>query len=153
MTVAGPALWLWPLVGGAAVKVTVWESDMKPKSPNEFIAEWCDATRGIAERFGVEKAMGYLIGEKLLNFLEVAESDGEWRNAIPVFVDEIKAIFESHQIADFLNTPRRLGPLGHTADDTTHRLFREALEESERLREDARNLVLLEWAKEMLLET
>jgi hypothetical protein len=31
-------------------------------------------------------------------------------------------------------------------------MFREALDESQKTREDARNLMLLEWAKELLLE-
>jgi hypothetical protein len=118
----------------------------------EFIESKCDAARGILEDFGPEKAMGYLIGEKFLNFLEVAESNGEWRQAIPAFVTEIKEMFEPWQLAEYLNTPRRLGALGHTADDEGHRLLREGLEKEEQVREDARNLMLLEWAKELLLE-
>jgi hypothetical protein len=96
--------------------------------------------------------MGYLIGEKFLNFLEVAETDDEWRQAIPSFIVEIKSLFETWQLAEFLNTPRRLGVLGHTADDEGHRLLREGLDESQKAREDARNLMLLEWAKELLLD-
>jgi hypothetical protein len=143
------------LCDGTAVKVTVWEAESKwePRTPDEVITGWSESARGIAADFGEEKAMGYLIGEKFLNFLEVAETDGDWRKAIPVFVAEIKALFQPSQIAVFLNTPRRLGPLGHTADDATHRILRDGLEESERLREDARNLMLLEWAKELLLES
>ena len=98
------------------------------------------------------KAMGYLIGEKFLNFLEVAEKDREWREAIPAFVAEIKALFEPWQLADFLNTPRRLRALGHASTEEGHRMLREALDESEKIREDARNLMLLDWAKELLLE-
>ncbi|MGA8348743.1 MAG: hypothetical protein ACXWPK_09230 [Isosphaeraceae bacterium] len=137
-----------------AVKVTVWEAESKwkPKTPREIISDWCGAARGIAEDFGAEKAMGYLIGEKFLNFLEVAETDGQWRGAIPAFVSEIKALYEPWQLAEFLNTPRRLGALGHTASEEAHRMFREALEEHEKVREDARNLILLDWAKELLLE-
>jgi len=82
----------------------------------------------------------------------VAEKDREWREAIPAFVAEIKAMFEPWQLADFLNTPRRLGALGHASTEEGHRLLREAMEESERVREDARNLMLLEWAKELLME-
>jgi hypothetical protein len=142
------------LCDGTAVKVTVWEaeSNWKPKTPNEIMTDWCKAARGVEEDYGTEKAMGYLIGEKFLNFLEVAEKDREWREAIPAFVAEIKAIFEPWQLADFLNTPRRLGALGHTADDEGHRMLREALDESEKAREDARNLMLLEWARELLLD-
>ena len=96
---------------GTAVKVTIWEAEShwKPKTPKEIFAEWCEAARGIDENFGTEKAMGYLIGEKMLNFLEVAETDREWRQAIPAFVAEIKSMFEAWKLADFLNTPRRLG--------------------------------------------
>jgi hypothetical protein len=96
--------------------------------------------------------MGYLIGEKFLNFLERAETDREWRQAIPTFVTEIKSIFEAWQLAEFLNTPRRLGALGHASTEEGHRMLREALDESEKASEDARNLMLLESAKELLLE-
>jgi hypothetical protein len=96
--------------------------------------------------------MGYLIGEKFLNFLERAETDREWRQAIPTFVAEIKALFEPWQLADFLNTPRRLGPLGHTIDEEGYKLLRAEWEEEDRIRDDARNLILLEWAKDLLLD-
>ena len=39
----------------------------------------CDAARGILDDFGTDKAMGYLIGEKLFNFLECAETDADFR--------------------------------------------------------------------------
>jgi hypothetical protein len=121
-------------------------------NPTDIIRSQAEAARGILEDFGSEKAMGYLIGEKFLNFLEVAETDRRWRQAIPAFVAEIKALFEPFQLAEFLNTPRRLGALGHVASEEAHRMFRGALDESEKAREDARNLTLLEWAKELLLE-
>jgi hypothetical protein len=142
------------LVDGMKVRVTVYEaeSNWKPPTPAEIIEDWCEAARGVEEDWGSEKAVGYLIGEKFLNFLEVAETKQDWRDAIPTFVSEIKAIFEPWQLADFLTTPRRLGPLGHTADDEGHRMLRASLTEDEKVREDTRNLLLLEWAKELLLE-
>src|SRR6266404_1919559 len=142
------------LSNGMAVKVTVCEqeSNWKPKTPSEVIADWCKAARGVEEDYGTDKAMGYLIGEKFLNFLEVAETDREWRQAIPAFVSEIKAMFEAWQLADFLNTPRRLGALGHASTEEGHRLLRAEWDDEHRIREDARNLMLLEWAKELLLD-
>jgi hypothetical protein len=142
------------LADGMPVKVTVWEaeSNWKPPTSDEMITDWCEAAPGVEDAYGREKAMGYLIGEKFLNFLEVAETNREWRRAIPAFVTGIKALFEHWQLADFLNTPRRLGALGHVASEETHRMFREALDESDRIREDARNLRLLEWAMELLLD-
>ena len=136
------------------VKVTVWEAESKfePRTPSMWIADWVEAVEGrIEPQFGIEKAMGYLIGEKFLNFLEVAESNSEWREAIPEFVAAIKSLFEPWQIAQFLKTPRRLGALGHASSEETHRMFREAMDESERVREDARNLMLLSWAEDLLV--
>ena len=113
--------------------------------------EQCEAAEGIEADYGTEKALGYLIGEKLLNFLEVAETKPEWRAEVPLFVAKIKDIFEPWQIAEFFETPRRLGALGHTADEEGHKLLRSQVEESENLREDARNLMLFEQAREWLL--
>jgi hypothetical protein len=143
------------LTDSTAVRVTIWEeeSNWKPPTPEEVITDWCEATRGVEDDWGREKAMGYLIGEKFLNFLERAETDREWRKAIPIFVAEIKALFEPWQLADFLNTPRPLGPLGHTVGEEGYRILRAEWEEEERIRDDARNLMLLEWAKELLLES
>lgn len=124
-------------------------------APIEFHKIWidqCEAAEQIEADYGTEKALGYLIGEKLLNFLEVAESRPVWRAEIPHFVAKIKEIFESWQIAEFFEKPRRLGALGHASDEEGHKLFRSQVEESENLREDARNLLLVERAREWLLE-
>ncbi len=121
-------------------------------TPHETWTSQCEAARGILDEFGTEKALGYLVGEKFLNFLEVAEHDPEWRTEIPGFVEEIKDIFEPWQLAEYLDTPRRLGALGHASDEEGHRLFRSQMEEEDLVREDARNLTMLEWAKELLVE-
>jgi len=112
----------------------------------------CEAAEGIEADYGTDKAMGYLIGEKLLNFLEVAERKPEWRAEVPHFVAKIKKVFEPWQIAEFFETPRRLGALGHVADEDGHEMLRSQMEESEKVREDARNLMLFEWARGLLLE-
>ena len=118
----------------------------------EIWKEQCEAARGVLVDYTTEKALGYLIGEKFLNFLEVAETDPQWRAEIPAFVAEIKDIFEPWQLAEYFDTPRRLGALGHVADDEGHRLLRSQHDPEDLLREDARNLRLLEWARELLLE-
>lgn len=142
------------LCEGESVKVTVWEAEARwhPPSPIEIIADWCQAAQSVEENYGREKAMGYLIGEKFLKYLDGAETNCEWRQAIPAFVAEIKAIFEPWQLADFLDTPRRLGALGHASNEEGHRLLIAEWTEEERIREDARNMMLLEWARELLLE-
>jgi hypothetical protein len=37
--------------------------------------EQCEATRAIRERFGVENALNYLVGKKLVNFAKAADQD------------------------------------------------------------------------------
>jgi hypothetical protein len=123
-----------------------------PTEPHKIWIQQCEAAENIEGEYGTEQALGYLIGEKLLNYLEVAETKAEWRAEIPYFIGKIKEIFEPWQIAQFLETPRRLGALGHTADEEGHKLFRSQLDESENLREDSRNLILFEQAREWLLE-
>jgi len=128
------------------------ESDSS--GPPEFRKIWieqCEAAERIEADYGSEKAMGYLIGEKLLNFLEVAETDPEWRAEIPQFIARIKDIFAEWQITEFFETARRLGALGHTADAEAHEAYRSQLDESEKVREDARNLILFEWARQLLM--
>ena len=130
-------------------------ADEEKSSPPKFHKIWidqCEAAEGIEADYGTEKAMGYLIGEKLLNFLAVAERNPTWRAEIPDFIARIKSIFEPWQIAEFFETPRRLGALGHVADEEGHRTLRSQLDESQKVREDARNLMLFEWARELLME-
>ena len=128
------------------------DDESPPTERHKIWIQQCEAAENIAAEYGTEKAMGYLIGEKLLNFLEVAEAKPVWRAEIPHFVAKIKDIFEPWQIAQFLETPRRLGALGHTADEEGHKLLRIQVDESESLQEDSRNLLLFERAREWLLE-
>lgn len=39
-------------------------------NPNQ-IEEWVDAALGIQERFGIDKALGYVIGEKFYNLVSI----------------------------------------------------------------------------------
>lgn len=129
----------------------VEKDNTRPPIPRKIWVQQCEAAEGIEADYGLEKALGYLIGEKLLNFLEVAETKPEWQAEVPLFIARIKGIFEPWQIAEFFETPRRLGALGHTADEEGHKLFRSQVEESDNIREDARNLILFEQARELLL--
>ncbi len=56
---------------------------------NEASQDWkdrCQAAWEIKERFGKEKAAGYLIGEKLLEFLRVSDRRPEIACEIPNFI-------------------------------------------------------------------
>jgi len=57
----------------------------------EFADIWieqCDATREIREAWGTRKALGYPIGEKLLNHIRASDSDPSWAATLPLFANE-----------------------------------------------------------------
>jgi hypothetical protein len=115
--------------------------------PREIWAGQCEAAVRIEDEFGTQKALDYLIGEKFLNFLEAAETHAEFREEIPAFVAEIRAIFEPWQIAQYLETARQTGPFDPSLYDEEPR---EVVEED--IRRCAADLLLVERAREWLLE-
>jgi hypothetical protein len=113
--------------------------------------EQCAAARIIEDEFGTDKALSYLIGEKFLDFLDAAETDAEFRSEIPAFSKEIKTIFERWQIADFLERARESEPF----DPSVYEEEGADTVEMERrldLRQSASDLLLVERAREWLLE-
>jgi len=67
----------------------------------------CDATEGIRERFGLQDALHYLIGEKLFSFVHAAEDDPDFAAELPAFVAEIRRIFSADEIRIFLDELER----------------------------------------------
>jgi hypothetical protein len=75
-------------------------------TPIEFHKIWIDqsaATEGIRERFGLDDALNYLIGERLFSFLHAAERDHLFAAEVPAFIDEIRRLFTAQEIHDYLD--------------------------------------------------
>lgn len=71
---------------------------------SEFHRIWidqCAAAEGIRERFGVNDALRYLVGEKLQLFMEVSHERPEFAAELPQFVNRIRDLFETHEIVSF----------------------------------------------------
>jgi len=117
--------------------------------PCKIWIEQCEAAETIEAEFGIDKALEYLIGEKFLNFLEAAEDDAEFRAEIPSFVARIKTIFERWQLAEFLEIARETEPFDPTVYDDPDDA---EVDRQEELRRSANDLLLVERAKEWLLE-
>src|SRR5688572_22159860 len=69
---------------------------LRTAAMDEFSNIWieqCDAARGIRDDWGTRKALGYLVGEKLLNYIRAADSDPSWQANVPKFAAEIRQIF------------------------------------------------------------
>ena len=58
----------------------------------------CEATEGIRERFGLDNALHYLIGEKLFSFVHAAEDDLGFAAELPAVVAKIGRIFSAADI-------------------------------------------------------
>src|SRR4051812_46781227 len=78
--------------------------------PCQIWIEQCAAARYIEDEFGTGKALDYIIREEFLDFLEVAETDAEFRAEIPAFVAEIRTVFERWQLAEELERARQTEP-------------------------------------------
>jgi hypothetical protein len=77
-------------------------------------------------RWAPQKSLGYLIGDKLVKFMRMAERSPEWREQFPMFVAEIKGLFSPEEIRGYLGRIHRVGPLGHVLTDEQFEEFRAA---------------------------
>ena len=120
----------------------------------EIWIEQCEATRQIEAEFGTQNALDYLIEEKFLNFLQAAETDAEFRAEIPAFVGGIKTIFETWQLAEYLETARQSEPFDPSLYDEDEDIDPEFVEDErqDELRRSAADLLLVEQARGWLLE-
>lgn len=64
----------------------------------------CRATRRIKKQFGVESALDYLLGEKLLTFAEAADRRSEFAAELPRFQTEVWKVFNRYELAGYLTT-------------------------------------------------
>jgi hypothetical protein len=120
-------------------------------NPSKIWVEQCEAARKIEDDFGTQNALGYLVGEKFLNFLEAAENDPGFRAEVPAFAAEVKTIFERWQLAEYLETARQTEPFDpdlYDEDDDPEDIEDERRED---IRRSASDLLLVERAREWLL--
>ena len=113
--------------------------------------EQCEAARGIEDEFGTQKALDYLVGEKFLNFLEAAETHPDFRAEIPAFAAEVKTIFEPWQLAEYLETARQTELFDPDLFDEDEDPEIVEMERQDEIRRSARDLLLVEQAREWLL--
>nr|ALS90783.1 MetaGeneMark_Unknown Function [uncultured bacterium] len=63
----------------------------------------CEATQGIRERFGLQDALHYLIGEKIFSFVQASEEHPDFAAELPAF----PRIFSAAEIREFLDSLER----------------------------------------------
>jgi hypothetical protein len=113
----------------------------------------CEAAQNIKERYGLQKALGYLIGEKLAAFIEASDRDPGYTEELPKFIAEIKEIFKPWEIREYLDNVQRIGTFGHVCTDEQVEIFRAAGAIPDDPVEDAEEILLVERMKKLLLST
>ena len=64
--------------------------------------EQCEAARTIRERYGLEAAFDYAVGEKLMNFASAAHDHPAFARELPRFVSEVRCMFSADEIRTHL---------------------------------------------------
>jgi hypothetical protein len=64
--------------------------------------EQCEAARTIRERFGLQAAFDYAVGEKLMNFASAAAERPPFARELPQFVSEVRRMFSADEIRSHL---------------------------------------------------
>ncbi|HWW84892.1 MAG TPA: hypothetical protein VNZ26_14880 [Vicinamibacterales bacterium] len=121
---------------------------------DEFSNVWieqCEAARGIRDDWGTRKALGYLVGEKLLNYIRAADSDPSWEANVPKFTSEIRQIFTDEELQAYFATATRIGVTGHVCTEEQYETMFAAGVFDEDAVTGAINAILFERARALLL--
>ncbi|WP_375264216.1 hypothetical protein [Palleronia sp.] len=70
--------------------------------PENIWREQCDAAITIHARYGVQAALDYLIGEKLLHFTTAARKHPEFAEQLPFFVARLLQMFSRKVILRYI---------------------------------------------------
>lgn len=109
-------------------------------APHKTWIEQADAAEDIHERFGLERALSYLVSEKFLNFLREADRRAEFAAELPALAARIREIFEPHEIRACLDG-RAAPALSLEVEEA----------EAEDMMEAMERIMLVERARELLL--
>jgi len=118
---------------------------------HKFWIKQCEAAREVKEQFGSRTALGYLVGEKLLNFVSASDTEPDFAAELPSFILEITDIFGPEELRDYLDTVSRVGVLGHIMDDEAFESAREAKMFEESVVQSAEDVIRMGRIREMLL--
>ena len=80
---------------------------MNAGKPHQIWIEQCEAAQTIRERYGLEAAFDYAVGEKLMNFASVARDHPAFARELPRFVSEVRRLFSADEIRTHLERLER----------------------------------------------
>ncbi|MBU1122491.1 MAG: hypothetical protein ABIH71_00265 [Candidatus Omnitrophota bacterium] len=104
------------------------------KNKEKLINEQINATIDIKDEFGIEKAIGYLVGEKFYSLIkefqylqknhkDKTETINDFRLLVLEGSKRIMEIFAEDEINNYFKLNPRFGSLGHVVTEDEHKLF------------------------------
>jgi len=128
-------------------RIEVWTVSVI--APRELWTGYCEAVPGIRERFGLANALEYVVGEKLMTFSQMAETDEQFRAELPVFCERIRCLFTRTEIQGYFESAEQESAID--ADLLEEASEEEAEELRERLADERRERERRSWVKAMVL--
>jgi hypothetical protein len=110
---------------------------------------YCEAVPGIRERFGLANALEYVVGEKLMTFAQMAESDEGFRAQLPAFCEGIRCLFTRTEIQGYFESAEQESAID--ADLLVEASEEEAEELRDRLAKERHERERRSWVKAMVL--
>jgi hypothetical protein len=75
---------------------------MNTGKAHQIWIEQCEAAQTIKARFGLKAAFDYLVGEKLVNFVNAASGRPDFARELPRFVSRVRSMFTPDEIGAHL---------------------------------------------------
>lgn len=123
---------------------------MEPGRPDLWPAQ-LDAARRIRAQYGVQKALGYLVGEKLVGWVRSTDRDPLLAGRLEAMARDVKRAFSEADLRGYFAGVTRVGVEGHVATvDQIERLREAGVIEGDVLTE-AEKLVTFERVREMVI--
>ena len=118
---------------------------------SDIWVEQCEAARDIRDARGTRKALGYLVGEKFLNYIHASDDDRSFAEKLPLFAAEIRRIFTNEELGAYFATTTRVGAAAHVTTDEQYRTMRDAGAFDDNVVTGASDAILFERARQLLL--
>ena len=80
---------------------------MNSSKAHKIWIEQCEAAETVRACFGLKAAFDYLVGEKLINFIEAASDNRAFAQELPRFISEVRRMFTPEQIGAQLTRIKR----------------------------------------------
>ena len=71
---------------------------MNSSKAHKIWIEQCEATHTVRARFGLTAAFDYIVGEKLINFVDAAWRHRDFAQELPRFISEVRRMFTPAEI-------------------------------------------------------